>query len=375
MKYANIDFANVGVAEIGEFLSKSGIIGDLVVSDSRVTGTLVGVTIKGDLIEGGTIVADKLIIQGEDGLYYRLNTDGETIETEQTEYNSINGAIIVAQSITASKIAVDDLVAFDATIGGFVITDTAIRSYAKDDVGNTTRGIYLDNDGQIAFGDGSNFIKFFTDQNGDYQLAISANSLKFAASGMSVEDGIVNAQTAAGDAMDTSADVSERLGVAESSITQLSNRIEMLVTDENGASLMTQTENGWTFSMGSFQSDVKTLSDSLSTIEDNYGGIDGKVNDLSKDVEALNETAEYVRIGKSNDKPCIELGESDSDFKVQITNKEIMFMDGKDVPTYINTTGLVTENITVDNELRHGEWVWKRRDNGNLGLTWKEVTE
>ena len=54
--YANIDFANIGEAAIENLFSKSGIIGDLVMSDGHVTGTLVGVTIKGDLIEGGTVV-------------------------------------------------------------------------------------------------------------------------------------------------------------------------------------------------------------------------------------------------------------------------------------------------------------------------------
>lgn len=188
LKYANIDFANIGDAAIENFFSKSGIIGDLVVSDGTVTGTLVGVTIKGDLIEAGTIVADRLVVLGEDGLYYQLNVNGETVETEQTEYNSLNGSIITAQSITANKINVDDLVAFDATIGGFKITDHSLYSGVKESVSNTTRGVYLGDDGQVAFGDASNFLKYYRDQNGAYHLEISASSLRFAASGKSVEE-------------------------------------------------------------------------------------------------------------------------------------------------------------------------------------------
>lgn len=197
MMYANIDFANIGDAAIENFFSKSGIIGDLVVSDGVVTGTLVGVTIKGDLIEGGTIVADKLILLGEDGLYYRLNTDGETVETEQTDYNSINGSVITAQSITASKIHVDDLVAFGATIGGFKITENAIYSGVKESATNTTRGAYLDNQGQVAFGDASNFLRYYKNQNGEYKLEISASSIKFGAKGESVEDAFENIEVGA----------------------------------------------------------------------------------------------------------------------------------------------------------------------------------
>ena len=85
LKYANIDFSNIGKAAIEYFYATSGLIKNVVVGDQTITGELVGVTIKGDLIEGNTIVADKLVIKGEDGLYYKLNTDGMTTEAEQTD--------------------------------------------------------------------------------------------------------------------------------------------------------------------------------------------------------------------------------------------------------------------------------------------------
>ena len=190
--YANIDFANIGEAAIENLFSKSGIIGDLVMSDGHVTGTLVGVTIKGDLIEGGTVVADKLVIQGEDGLYYKLNTTGETVSAEQTDYNSLNGSVITAKSITAEKVAVDDLVAFGATIGGFHITDSALYSGVKTSANNTTRGTFMNDDGEFAVGDGSNYVKFFKDTDGQYKLAISASSIKFGTSGPAIDEAITS---------------------------------------------------------------------------------------------------------------------------------------------------------------------------------------
>jgi hypothetical protein len=190
LKYANIDFTNINQAAVEKIFSDSGIIKDLIVSEGKITGELVGVTIKGDLIEGNTIVADKLVVKGSDGLYYKLNTDGVTTESEQTEYNSLNGTVIQAKSITATKIAVDDLVAFDATIGGFNITESSIYSGVKNSVNNTTRGIYMDNEGQIAFGDGSNYLKYYKDTDGSYKLAISARSIKMGASGKNVEEAI-----------------------------------------------------------------------------------------------------------------------------------------------------------------------------------------
>ena len=161
IKYAKIDFTNIDKATMEYFYATSGLIENVVIGDSTITGNLIGVTIKGDLIEGGTVVAEKLVIKGTDGLYYKLNTDGVTTESEQTDYNSLNGSVITAKSITATKISVDDLVAFDATIGGFNITDNAIYSGVKESIDNTTVGIYLDKKGQIAIGGTDNYIKYY----------------------------------------------------------------------------------------------------------------------------------------------------------------------------------------------------------------------
>lgn len=180
LKYANIDFTNIGKAAIENFYATSGIIKDLVVGDTSVTGRLVGVTITGDLIEGGTVKADKLVILGEDGLYYKLNVNalGETTAASDPKYqNGLDGSVIVANSITAEKVNVNDLVAFDATIGGFNISDSSIYSGAKASVDNTTRGIYLDKTGQISFGDANNFIRYYKGSDGQYKLEISADNI------------------------------------------------------------------------------------------------------------------------------------------------------------------------------------------------------
>ena len=276
--YANIDFSNIENAAIEHLFTKSGLIENVIVGDGTITGNLVGVTIKGDLIEGNTIVADKLVIQGEDGLYYKLNTNGVTTEAEQTEYNSLNGSIITAKSITATQVSVDDLVAFDATIGGFNITENSIHSEVKDSEGNTTRGIYMDTDGQVNFGDETNFIKYYKDEDGTYKLIISAANILYALNGK------------------------------QYSITDL-----------------------------------------------------GRIGD-------------YVHIGTYEDEPCIELGESDSDFKLIITNTRIMFMEGTTVPAYINNQSLHITKAVIEEEIQQGEFVWKVRDNGNMGLMWKGDT-
>ena len=193
IRYAKIDFANIGEAAVETLFAKSGIIGDLVVDEGHITGHLVGVTINGDLIEGNTIKADKLVVLGDDGLYYKLNVNGESVAAEQTEYNSLNGSIITANTITAEKINVSDLVAFNATIGGFHITDSSLYSGVKASVDNTTRGTYMDDTGQFAIGDQNNYLKFFLDKtDNQWKLQISANSIKMGASGTTIEDALQN---------------------------------------------------------------------------------------------------------------------------------------------------------------------------------------
>jgi uncharacterized coiled-coil protein SlyX len=187
--YANIDFSNIGVAAVENIFANYGIIDDIVVQQGKITGELVGVTIKGDLIEANTIKADKLVVQGNDGLFYKLNISGESVSAEQTQYNSLSGSVITAHSITADKVQVSDLVAFGATIGGFHITANSLYSGAKSSVDNTTRGIYLDNTGQIAIGDDTNKIKYYLDTNDNkWKLDITANDLHLGLSSKSVAE-------------------------------------------------------------------------------------------------------------------------------------------------------------------------------------------
>lgn len=241
-KYANIDFANINFAAVRKIFSDSGIIKDLVVQSGKITGELVGVTIKGDLIEGNTVKAEKLVVKGEDGLYYKLNIDGlDNISTTQasklilttskpsdwtddyknyyvisngnyvhvsgnsaptwaanTYYklntdhqNGLDGTVIIAKSITADKVQVSDLVAFDATIGGFHIGDHSLYSGVKSTVNNTTRGVYLDDSGQVNIGDSNNFIKYFLDTTDNtYKLQISAGSIKMGGSNKTLQETI-----------------------------------------------------------------------------------------------------------------------------------------------------------------------------------------
>ena len=288
LKYADIEFANIGEAAVKKIYSEYGIIDNLVFKNGRVAGELVGVTIKGDVIEGGTVIADKLVVKGSDGLFYKLNTDGITITEEQTEYNSLSGTVITAKSITAEKVDVGDLVAFDATIGGFNITKNAIYSGKKQSAENTTEGIYLDKEGQLSVGDSNDYLRYFKDENGKYKLEVSASSI-------------------------------------------------------------------------------------LMKIGGEASNLEGTIGTVEQNINYLAEKTEYIAVGKDDDgNPYIELGKKDSDFKLRITNEKLEFYDGSSVPAYISNRKLMIKKAEVIEELQFGNFVWRKRPNGNMGLIWGE---
>lgn len=229
-KYATIDFSNIGEAAVEKLFSDSGIIKDLIMSDGKVTGELVGVTIKGDLIEGNTVKADKLVILGEDGIYYKLNIDSlgeETVISDEKYQNGLSGSVIVAESITADKVSINDLVAFGATIGGYHINEHAIYSGAKESVSNTTRGVFLGDDGQIAIGDSNNYIKYFKNDNGEFQL-----DLRF--SGTSIDETVNDLEGRVNNSIDeVRASFDDSINSLDESVTEISKTLDTKVSSED----------------------------------------------------------------------------------------------------------------------------------------------
>ena len=172
-------------------------------------------------------------------------------------------------------------------------------------------------------------------------------------------------------AKNTADDAVEKVVAAESLISQLSDSISMLVTDGNGTSLMTQTENGWVFSTAEIQTSVNSVSENLSALTQDVEDVDTAVGILQQAVTDLGEMAEYINITTFEDEPCIELGEGDSDFKLRITNTRMMFTEGSSVLAYFTNQSFNSKKVVIEEELQQGGFVWQIRENGNLGLTWK----
>lgn len=342
LKYANIDFTNIGKAAIENFYATSGIIKDLVIGDQTVTGKLVGVTIVGDLIEGGTVKADKLVVLGSDGLYYKLNTDGVSTTTEQTEYNSLNGSIITANTITADKINVKDLVAFDATIGGFNISDNAIYSGAKTTIGNTTNGIYMDKDGQIAVGNGTSYLKYYKDTDGSYKLVISAESMMFSATGKTVDETISDTQTA------MSQQNAETIALCNQAI---KDALDAYVKDGDYAKFVEAVQ--------------EQMANMEATITKNFKTNSEQTKEVGSDLDnRFQELRKYIRFGGNG----IEIGAGENALKLVLDNNIIYFEQNGVQKSWWDGNDFHIGNIKVDVSKRaqFGNFAFIPRSDGSL---------
>lgn len=369
LKYANIDFSNIGEAAIEKVFADSGIIKDLVVSGGKITGELVGVTIKGDLIEGNTIKADKLVVKGSDGIYYKLNFEGGTFsEGEEVPTDGLHGSVIVANSITAEKISVKDLVAFGATIGGFHITNDSLYSGVKSTVDNTTRGIYLDNNGQIAFGDSNSYIKYYQDQNGDYKLEISAGSILIGSSGKNVETIVDDAQSTADAAKATADDAQTTALRAESSIPQTANAvvIEALsgyvpfenVENEDG----TVTE-GYNSKIAALEARIKATEGRVTTEVTNRTianqGLQSQIEEITNRMVFDENGLTFKNIANGTESP----------YKINIDNDELKFLNGNEaVQTFDAYGNSVIPNLKVLTMLNLFGYTFSKDASGNLNL-------
>ena len=171
----------------------------------------------------------------------------------------------------------------------------------------------------------------------------------------------------------------EEVSVAESTIRQIAESLSMLVRNESGGSLITQDADGlYYFDISALENSISDAANDLDELSGIVLDANGKIDVLNSSISALASRTEYIRsYTDDNDQPCIELGEGDSEFTVKITNTDIQFVEGQNVPTRIETDGMRTESITVESEFRHttpsvsGQYVWRVRESGNYGLQWK----
>ena len=220
------------------------------------------------------------------------------------------------------------------------------------------------------------------------QLEIGTKATDWTPSPEDVDQSIGVAQDAADNAQDTADNAQDTADNAYAQFEILQDSLRMLVTktvttydeegnviEEHSESVMTQTENGWTFDMTSIKTDINNVAGNLDSLRNEYNETDQVVQGLSSNVSDIEEKTAYITLTTESDQPCIELGSKDadgnpSDFKVRITNTDIKFMEGSVTPAYISNEYLNIEKAIVKEELQQGKFIWRARENNNLGLIW-----
>ena len=191
-------------------------------------------------------------------------------------------------------------------------------------------------------------------------------------------------EIAVGDVKGTADNALASIASAETQIQILTESIAQLVRDGSGGTMIKQTSEGlYYFDISEITENMTKTSNDLIALNDSVGELSNSVNLLNQAATDLMNQVEYVRsYTDENDQPCLELGEGDSSYKIYITNTDIKMVGEGATRTELTNNYLVIERIKVRDELQIGDdenvnvngvWVWKRRENGNLGLSWKGV--
>lgn len=152
----------------------------------------------------------------------------------------------------------------------------------------------------------------------------------------------------------------------------LQDRIDsIVVTDESGSQVI-QTADGVRWNLTQMQQGVNNALDSAATANENAENAQTSADQLKDQVNDISQKTAYMEIVQQEDgNPCLELGSSDNDFKVRLTNTSLGFYQGTLRVAYISNQALYIETAIIKSSLQFGEtsgFVWKLRENGNFGL-------
>lgn len=142
IKYANIELTNIATANVAKLFANVGLIDRATVVEGHITGFLDSVEVNANKITAGTLVADRILLKGsESGLLYALNNLGELTSTTVDSLDgyvltdrTINADKIVANSITANELDVENIFADNAVISTITSQQAFINAISTNSV-------------------------------------------------------------------------------------------------------------------------------------------------------------------------------------------------------------------------------------------------
>ena len=183
----------------------------------------------------------------------------------------------------------------------------------------------------------------------------------------------------ADEALSAVGDNEERITETEAAIQIIKDSISTLVTDSEGNSMMVQDGDGWTFNISTISNTLDEATSELDRVSTEIDGMNTMIENVNSLAQDLSEKTAYMEIKTDEDgNPCIELGKSDNDFKIRVTNTSVDFMDGSVKAAYVNNQSFYIERGVIKDNLQIGDgegFIWKKRANGNMGLRWVGTLE
>ena len=123
IKYADIDFANIDTANINkakvrDLFTEVGLIKWAVITEGHITGFLDAVQVNAASITAGTLIADRILLRGSNqSLVYALNNFGELTSTQ---VNTIDGYVLTDRTVNADKIIAHSITANEITVENLI---------------------------------------------------------------------------------------------------------------------------------------------------------------------------------------------------------------------------------------------------------------
>jgi len=153
------------------------------------------------------------------------------------------------------------------------------------------------------------------------------------------------------------------------------------IIDKDGASLMTQTEDGWVFSISDLQKDIASAASAASSAAATANTATGNLSNLNKNLSdnGVWDLTSQIKIVKSSDGKSaqITIGGS-NEFTLELTNNQIAFKQASETVAYIKSNKEYISRAQLTDELQFGgededpNYVFKTHNNGNnLGIIWK----
>ena len=312
------------------------VMSDLTIHNGTInTPTINSGTIKGADIQlvSGTATFARLnssgIYFGEDKLTFAKNDKGEWVL-------SVKGAI---QS--------------GGELSGVTVTGSTIQT---SDVAK--RGVKLTTGGLVAYNADKNPTFTLTAATGDILMDGSLSS------NVTIKSARVEAGEIVGATFATSSDENNRVSLDSTGLhvvrdgqTLIDFNLVSGIVDAGESGLATTSE------LTATQSE---LTFAINTVRDETAADVQAVEDaLNADIDSPQT---YMRFHEDGGSPVLELGASDSQYQVQLTNTQLKFMAGDTVAAYVANDGMNIANATILSTLTIGNFAWIPRENGHLSL-------